>query len=824
MAASATLNTYLRLIGKDQASGMFAAVGRQAATLHKRLARVHKSTQKLSNSMRGMAGIGVGLPAGWLVGRALQDEYAFDRAKQFFQGTADWTATTEAMKAFNDKLMHVAQNYRKTRQEMMAGAQEAITAGIDIKTITNTMEYAAKVSIAINEDLGKVYGDLTDIIKGGGMPFKTAIEQQKTLARVANVMAVAATTSNQTWSGFVSGLRHALPVTAMLGISLEKTTALLGVLADSGFKGEMGGTALRTMLIRLVKPTNAAQRALKAAGVTFRDMFSVDEKKLRTPELMLKRLGAAGLLTGNAGKSVREAVEKIYANPDNFRNLNALQDKLLGAIMKAQGVKKPNAEMIKYVQSAVGGGVMDAIKNMNIEKTLRSMRALSLPQFAEVMGVRRLPMAAALRKNLDDYIEKLKIIEKHSPGAINRRYMIMARGFAQAWDMASSAVNTFWGKVGASGIRADMTKMLNSVGDFINNLGTTDPDKVRNVAYGIAAIAAAGPGLATLRFLGSTFKPLFAAAGKMTALGAAAMFAVPKLFRFKAAMAGLVAMRARMTALGAGMLAMKAGVVGLAAVGVGAGIATLAANMKEIATYFKGFGSGFMQGWKDKIIVDEQGDEIDRIEGLNTKLKKLAATILGLDENKANLADFFNAGSAHGEQFAKALGLIVDKLRDMVKLLQDVGKRIDSLLNGMQKIGRYLGIASMPKMSPEEQAAELKKARARAAVRNRALEAQRAFENSKGAFGLIQGVDEYAKRLQKEKGNDNALRPRPQGSNVREFKPLGPGPQKVQVEQRGKVDVRVHIDAPAGVRATATAKATGAANAPPPTVSNAGRR
>tara|TARA_R110001606_G_scaffold384658_1_gene547692 strand:+ start:14347 stop:17037 length:2691 start_codon:yes stop_codon:yes gene_type:complete len=71
--------------------------------------------------------------------------------------------------------------------------------------------------------------------------------------RVVDVMALSAVSSAQDFGTLVESFTKAAPAANALGVSVERTAVLLGVLADSNIKGGLAGTALKNSFIELKK-------------------------------------------------------------------------------------------------------------------------------------------------------------------------------------------------------------------------------------------------------------------------------------------------------------------------------------------------------------------------------------------------------------------------------------------------------------------------------------------------------------------------------------------------------------------------------------------
>ncbi|MGB0972718.1 MAG: phage tail tape measure protein, partial [Mycobacterium sp.] len=114
--------------------------------------------------------------------------------------------------------------------------------------------------------------------------------------RVVDVLTNTANSSNTTLLQLAEGFQLAAPNAAAAGLSLERTAAILGILADAGQKATVGGTQLRGIITALVGPSRAAEAALARLNVVQREN---GDGSLRLVEI-LKTLGDANLSLGDA--------------------------------------------------------------------------------------------------------------------------------------------------------------------------------------------------------------------------------------------------------------------------------------------------------------------------------------------------------------------------------------------------------------------------------------------------------------------------------------------------------------------------------------------
>lgn len=145
-------------------------------------------------------------------------------------------------------------------KEIAEGMQFMAMAGLKASDIYMGVEDVLRLSTAAMMDIGKAADIVTNIMAGFG---KTAQE----LPHAVDVLTETFTNSNTSMEQLGNGFKYAGPIARSAGLSFEETAAALGLLANAGYQGEMGGTALRGILMRLQAPTNAVAKRLEALGI-----------------------------------------------------------------------------------------------------------------------------------------------------------------------------------------------------------------------------------------------------------------------------------------------------------------------------------------------------------------------------------------------------------------------------------------------------------------------------------------------------------------------------------------------------------------------------
>ena len=280
--------------------------------------------------MAGMAGIGFGI---------------FDAVK----GYADFEEEMSAVKAisgatgdeFNQLKEKAIQMGADTKYSALESAQAFRYMGMAgwktgemIDGIAGIMNLAA----ASGEDLAMTADIVTDSLSAFGL-------QAKDSSMFADVLSAAATSSNTNVALMGQTFKYAAPVAGALGYSVQDVAIAVGLMANQGIKGSESGTALRSMMTRMVKPTKESAAAMQTLGLNivdangkmrpFRDIM----KDIRTGMSKLTPESKASVAAMLAGQEAMSGLLALVNSSD------ADFDKLAGAIDNSNGAAQNMANI-----------------------------------------------------------------------------------------------------------------------------------------------------------------------------------------------------------------------------------------------------------------------------------------------------------------------------------------------------------------------------------------------------------------------------------------------------------------------------------------------
>ena len=205
--------------------------------------RLGKSFKKFGTQVSGAF---VGLFAAQKLFQIMSD--GIKTIKDFEQQMAKVKAITGATNDDFKKLTNNAKELGKTTiftaTEVGKLQEEFAKLGFSTDEILNATEATLNLATATSSDLAQAATIAGATIRGFGLDASEA-------GRVTDVMAKAFTGSALNLDKFGLAMAKVAPVARVAGISLEKTTSLLGKLTDSGFDASTAGTALRNIFIKL---------------------------------------------------------------------------------------------------------------------------------------------------------------------------------------------------------------------------------------------------------------------------------------------------------------------------------------------------------------------------------------------------------------------------------------------------------------------------------------------------------------------------------------------------------------------------------------------
>lgn len=246
-------------------------------------------------------------------------------------------ATGSDLDALNQKAQEMGAKTRFSATESAEAFTYMAMAGWKTEDMLQGIDGIMALAAADGLDLATTSDIVTDALTAFGLSADDS-------GHFADVLAAAASNANTNVSLLGESFKYAAPVAGALGYSAEDTAIALGLMANAGIKGSQGGTALRSSLSRLIKPTDDAAALMEQYGLSMTNADGSMKSLGEVMEMLRTKMGglseaeqaqAAATLFGQEAMSGMLAV--INASDSDY-------EKLTSAIYGADGAAQQMAD------------------------------------------------------------------------------------------------------------------------------------------------------------------------------------------------------------------------------------------------------------------------------------------------------------------------------------------------------------------------------------------------------------------------------------------------------------------------------------------------
>ena len=174
-------------------------------------------------------------------------------------------STGDELQMLTDQAKNLGATTRFSASEAAEGMKFLALAGFDTAEIMETMPGILNLAAASGENLALV----SDIVSDSLGSFRL---EAGDASMIADVLAKASSSANTSVAQLGDAFRFVAPNAAEFGASAQETSAILGIMADSGIKASMAGTTLRQAFLRLADPPKEAAEALEELDIVTTDL------------------------------------------------------------------------------------------------------------------------------------------------------------------------------------------------------------------------------------------------------------------------------------------------------------------------------------------------------------------------------------------------------------------------------------------------------------------------------------------------------------------------------------------------------------------------
>jgi len=723
-AAVAATKTQVNSLGASLA-GIGQRGAAQFAALNRSVDATAKRFEKLQQKGRDAA-LAITMPSALVARSGASIVYGFEKELNKTQAYGELS---------DEQLKRIGNNAREMARLGLAGAKDAvelqrryIQAGRSVDQAIGMSRPTLNFSLYGDVEPAKAADVITSVAAAYQKPMETLEQASQVATRIGDVLAKGANISRADVSDFAEGFKYVAPLAHKAGMSIEQVAAAIATMNQNGLKGNEAGVALRSMLIRMVRPTAAARAALEANGLSF-EQFTNKWKKFDGNGLQ----GVLNLNGINVNKSLMDKVTNAVKDMDPQTQAKQIRETVTKMLVEGMKLKARDG---KVVASTISGFLGNMAEEVDADAMIRALeeKGVSLGKLANLFDVRQGARLSTLFSG-DLYQNLLgQILDPKTDGASARGAATMLKGIVGAVMRFKGAWDNLWISIARSGVLDVVTDALERIAKAMDDLGKSSPAALKLGVGLVAAAAVAGPLLFVLGAIGRLgafafkgvaaglallFAPLRLAAVAVVGLARGLALAGAAALLFGARLRGLIAAMAMLrfstvalagvSALGAGLAAFGAAVlrfpiVALRAVGaalifnpVGVVITAIvvaltalgvwvANNWNGLKSFFGGFGDGFMSG------VGPAAGAIKSIgDGLASAFGWLGRLLGPLDESGAKWKSW---GEAVGGAAASGVNAVIDGIKSLIGFFGTVISKAGEVA------GAIRGMWSAPKTLP----------------------------------------------------------------------------------------------------------------------------
>ena len=516
-----TLEARLVLRAIDQASGVINRVGSALRAVNARsIAAASQGMSRFATSSTALS-----FPAAMAARSMFQTAVGFDRIRNSAQAAGE--LTEEQIARFEQAAKLAARELKLLPEQAMDAVKVLVKAGYSFEQTLGMLKPALQGAIAGMGEFGSEAIEVAQsaelaagIVAGLRLPMQTTEQSLASLSLVNDVVAKSANLSQANFREMGVAFKYAAPLAALTGNNIYELGGAFTVMAKANIKADEAGVALRSGLVRMLKPTKSMQASLKRLNVDLKDFVS--SSRQASPEDLEKSFTAHGFDVSG----VRSQLKALFADEGLQADSAAFFEKLTSTIAEGLGDgsvlgKDKIADVLTEYFASLGGKV----KLVEFFEALRKngAKAVDLVNIFDVRQGGRL--ATLLSAELTEMIDRL---QRESAGAAAQMAGTMMQGAVGSLENFRSAWANLMIAVARSGVLNSVAKVMDRLAGIFDRMSQMDPVMVERVITAIAGLSAAAP-------------VLLAVSSALGMIGGIATIAAAALANPFVVMAGLIA-------------------------------------------------------------------------------------------------------------------------------------------------------------------------------------------------------------------------------------------------------------------------------------------
>lgn len=256
-------------------------------------------------------------------------------------------AAADELEALKDRARELGAQTKFTATEASQAMNYMAMAGWDAQQMLDGIGGVMSLAAASGGDLALTSDIVTDAITAFGL-------KAEDVGHFSDVLAAASANANTNVAMMGETFKYCAPAAGTLGFSIEDVSEAIGLMANSGIKSTMAGTALRTLFTKLSKDVTVTGKSIGEITV---HTSNADGSMRSLKDIVNDLRGAFSRLEPAERSAQAQALAGTYAYSGFLALMNAGAadvDKLRGAIESCGGASE---QMAQTMQDNAAGAV-----------------------------------------------------------------------------------------------------------------------------------------------------------------------------------------------------------------------------------------------------------------------------------------------------------------------------------------------------------------------------------------------------------------------------------------------------------------------------------
>ncbi|WP_455390132.1 phage tail tape measure protein [Lactiplantibacillus pentosus] len=463
--------------------------------------KLQNAGEKIS-SLGSKATIGFTVPIVTAMGAATKSFINFDSQVKSMGALLDDGHTSASklkseLNSLGDASKKWSVQYGVSTTQINDGMTEMIKKGYSFQQVMGGMPSILNATKASGDDFNDVMKVSTSTLEQFGLKSNNTATMLKNTQRVTDGLTYVA---NKTSAGFTDmgyAMEYVGPVAHGLKMSLEETSAAIGLMSNQGIEGEKAGTSLRGALSALLTPSKQNMAGFKALGVSVSDF---KKGTLTLPDILDNIKSKSQSMT----KQQLQSNLALAFGTEAQSGMNILVNEGGDALRKLTSETQNSTGYTKKLADT-----MNDTAKANVDKFKQSLNVLGIEA-----GQHLLPLVTEFVKHAKELIERFNDLDPSTQKLIINTGLAVAAGgpLLSLLGKTTSGIGSL--VKGGAGLLAGTAKLSPLFGTLVKD-GSTASTVIASLSGGAEA------GSASLLGLGGS------ALGTVSGLGALAAAAAP---------------------------------------------------------------------------------------------------------------------------------------------------------------------------------------------------------------------------------------------------------------------------------------------------------